>query len=423
MPYITIPVQPKQYQLTFEDIMFGVKSSVFNNVPKNTYDTRTVYRDETPQKLLENLDINDLIETLEAFNNKHRNLIDLEDKSSLYHHFQIPKRSGGWRPIDAPNPQLDAALRELKYIFENKFYARYHTAAFAYVEKRSTMTAVERHQKNESKWFLKIDLHNFFGKTTKEFVMARLSTIYPFSEIVFFPSGKTALRDALSLAFLNGGLPQGTPISPLITNLMMIPIDHAISKGSREHTPFICYTRYADDMTFSAVSSFEDRQLLWDIKTLGEDIDELKDKPSNGGRQAKIKNLTEQLNAKIEKTNFLKSVIEILEKFDAPFEINAKKTHYGNSNGRNWILGVMLNKDNQITLGHVRKNNLKVDIYNFMKDYSNGSPWSIPEAQSLDGTISYHKQIEKETTEKMLRNYSNKFDRDVVETIRSVISG
>ena len=58
-----------------------------------------------------------------------------------------------------------------------------------------------------------------------------------------------------------------------------------------------------------------------------------------------------------------------------------------------------------------------------MKDYSNGSPWSVSEAQSLDGTISYHKQIEKELTEKMLRNYSNKFGRDVVETIRSVISG
>ena len=249
-----------------------------------------------------------------------------------------------------------------------------------------------------------------------------------------FPSGETALSDALSLAFLNGGLPQGTPISPLITNLMMIPVDHAISKVSREHTPFICYTRYADDMTFSAVSSFEDRQLLWDIKTLGESIDELKDKPSNGGRQAKMKKLIEQLGAKIEQTNFLKSIIEILKKFDAPFEINAKKTHYGNSNGRNWILGVMLNKDNQITLGHIKKNNLKVDIYNFMKDYSNGSPWSVSEAQSLDGTISYHKQIEKELTEnpdrrfislsvKMLRNYSNKFGRDVVETIRSVISG
>ena len=197
MPYITIPVQPKQYQLTFEDIMFGVKSSVFNNVPKNTYDTRTVYRSETPQKLLENLDINHLIEILKAFNDKHRNLIEMEDKSALYHHFQIPKRSGGWRPIDAPNPELDAALRELKYIFETKFYARYHTSAFAYIEKRSTMTAVERHQKNESKWFLKIDLHNFFGKTTKEFVMARLSTIYPFSEIVVFPSGETALSDAL----------------------------------------------------------------------------------------------------------------------------------------------------------------------------------------------------------------------------------
>ena len=104
----------------------------------------------------------------------------------------------------------------------------YHTAAFAYVKKRSTVDAVKRHQKNSSKWFAKLDLHDFFGSTTLDYAISMFSMVFPFSEIVKEPQGEEALRTAMSLAFLNGGLPQGTPISPLITNVMMIPVDFKV---------------------------------------------------------------------------------------------------------------------------------------------------------------------------------------------------
>lgn len=423
MPFITIPIQPKQHQLTFYDIAFGVKSNIFDNY-KNTYDTRTVYRDTTPTRLLENLDIPALIECLADFNARYKDLIETEDKSTLFHSFKIPKKSGGWRPIDAPNPRLMAALRDLKFIFECRFYANHHTCAFAYVKKRSTVMAVERHQCNGSKWFLKMDLHNFFGKTTLDFVIAMFAMVYPFSEIVKVPEGLKELKTSLSLAFLNGGLPQGTPISPLITNIMMIPVDHAISKIAREHTPFIVYTRYADDMQFSAVSSFEDRKLMWDIKTLGEKLDKLKSIISPTEQQVRqIEALSSTIDEKVQQTDVLSKVIDILKRVNAPFEINAKKTHYANSNGRNWMLGVMLNKDNQITLGHAKKNNLKIDVFNFMQAFKKGSPWSVVETQELEGRISYHSQIEKDVTTKILQNYSNKFGFDVRQAIKSVISG
>ena len=136
-------------------------------------------------------------------------------------------------------------------------FALYHTSAFAYVRSRSTIDALKRHQRNESKWFLKLDFADFFGSTTLAFVLDMLSRVFPFSEIVKFQAGRAELAKALSLCFLNDGLPQGTPISPFITNVMMIAIDHKISNDLRnfDNRRFV-YTRYADDLLISCKIDF-----------------------------------------------------------------------------------------------------------------------------------------------------------------------
>ena len=155
------------------------------------------------------------------------------------------------------------------------------------------------------------------------------SMVFPFSEIVKEPQGEAALRTAMSLAFLNGGLPQGTPISPLITNVMMIPVDFKLSNTLRnfEKQSFI-YTRYADDFIISSKYDFDVRS-----------VEEL--------------------------------VVSTLNSFGAPFTINASKTRYGSSAGRNWNLGVMLNKDNEITVGHKKKKQIKEMVngsaYDFLR--------------------------------------------------------
>jgi RNA-directed DNA polymerase len=168
-----------------------------------------------------------MIAVLREFN-RSKEVLFQADRKSLYHTFHIPKSSGGLRRIDAPQPELMNALRELKMLFEQHMFALYHTTAFAYVRGRSTVDAIKRHQRNESKWFAKFDFADFFGSTTPEFVLNQLSWLFPFSEIVKDSDRELELRKALSLCFLSGGLPQGTPISPFLTNVMMTPIDHNI---------------------------------------------------------------------------------------------------------------------------------------------------------------------------------------------------
>ena len=379
MPYITAPAPEKMYQVSFDDILNGMNEAAFARQMENTHDTKTVYRERTPQRLLDRVNIDAMITALHKFNERHIDLINTEDKSTLYRSFKIPKRSGGLRQINAPLDELMGALKELKFLFEKQLFASYHTAAFAYVKGRSTIDAVKRHQRNKSRWFLKLDFHDFFGSSKPEFILAQLSLIFPYNEILAREDGREELTKALSLCYLNNGLPQGTPISPTLTNLFMIPVDHAIAKMSREHTPHLIYTRYADDIILSSDLSF---------------------------------NWGDVQNAVLDIVN---------NKFHAPFTLNTNKTRYGSSAGRNWNLGVMLNNDNQITIGHSKKKVFKAMLFSFMNDEQNGNMWSLEDTQHLQGLISYYKMVEGETIETIIKSYSEKFHKDVEATIKEVL--
>jgi len=378
MPYITVKQPPVYYQISFEDMIAGI-DDLSKYVMPNVTNTRTYWVDHPNDRLIENTDVAGMIGLLNIFNTSKEALFQA-DRASLYHTFHIPKSSGGLRRIDAPLPELMNALRELKTLFETNMFALYHTTAFAYVRGRSTVDAIKRHQRNESKWFLKLDFANFFGSTTPAFVLEMMSRMFPFSEIVKYPAGRDALTKALSLCFLNGGLPQGTPISPFLTNVMMIAVDHKISNSLRnyDNRRFV-YTRYADDLLISCKIDFD-------------------------------RNKVQQF------------VIDVLAEFNAPFSIKPEKTRYGSAAGRNWNLGLMLNKENQITIGHKRKKEFKAMLDNYMRDRKAGNGWDRHDIQIFGGLISYYRMVEKEYIDYLLKQYSEKHGADVEKCIKADLS-
>lgn len=382
MPYITIPVKPKYYQYNFEDILYGVSERKFRVMETNrdTKDTKTTWRKKVPDQLTEAYPVyRTFVKPLQEFCKKYSDLFS-SDTKHLYRHFTIPKRSGKPRPIDAPIDSFMEVLRELKDIFEKNLFASYHTAAFAYVRGRCSKTAVMRHQANKSKWRLSLDFHNFFGSTTMDFLLKQLGYIYPFSEILQVPQWRDYLIKPLSLCFLNGGLPQGTPTSPMLTNIMMIPIDHAISRYAREHKPHLVYTRYADDIALSSDRRFDEKSVTNDIK-------------------------------------------DILSKAEAPFSLNDEKTRYGSSAGRNWMLGLMLNKDNEITVGHKKKKMFSHMLLGFLTSYKDGSPWSVEDTRELAGIYSYYKSVQDKVFSDMVEKYSTKFGVDFNLAVKKILRG
>ena len=374
MVYITVMQSPIYHQMTLEEFLFqNFQAQTILNT--NVSNTRTYAYETVSEHFTSRIDTDALIRKLVRFNDQTEAL-RAQERSTLYETFHIPKKSGGLRRIDAPKPELMNALRNLKTIFEEDFHALYHTSAFAYVKNRCTVDAVKRHQKNNSKWFGKLDLHDFFGSTTLDYVIKMFSMVFPFSEIVKFPNGEAELRKALDLAFLNGGLPQGTPLSPLITNVMMIPVDYKPANAFRDFDKqrFI-YTRYADDFIISSKVDFDVHRVE-------------------------------------------KLVVDTLHEFGAPFTINESKTRYGSSAGRNWNLGVMLNKDNEITVGHKKKRQFQSMLYNYITDKRKGISWPREDIQTMQGLHSYYRMVEPETIDAIVKHTNEKMETDVLRLIK-----
>lgn len=377
MIYITVKQPPMYHQMTLEEFLFQTETrpAVIN---ENLTNTRTYEMEYVSQRFMDKFRFNipTLIRKLDAFNDSTAEL-RAKPRHSLYREFHIPKKSGGLRKIDAPEPELMDALRRLKTIFEEDFHVLYHTSAFAYVKRRSTLDSVKRHQANESKWFAKYDLSNFFGNTTLDFVIKMFSMIFPISEVVKDEHGKEALVTALELAFLDGGLPQGTPISPLITNVMMIPVDHKLANSFRDfNRQRYIYTRYADDFLISSRYDFSFREV-------------------------------EQ------------HIVDVLRSFDAPFTIKSEKTRYGSSSGSNWNLGVMLNKDNQITVGYKKKRQFQAMLASYVMDSKNGIPWDKNDIQVMEGYRNYYRMVEGEAIDRIVEHVGEKYGVNIVKMIKS----
>lgn len=379
MVYVTSRRAPSHHQMTIEELLDD--NYVWRPGSSDKTITYTLKYERTPTELVRECPVDWYIDLLRGFNESTEDLRRV-DRASLYETFYIPKSSGGMRRIDAPLPELKDALTVLKSKLEGPFKALYHTCAFAYIHGRSTVDAVKRHQNNESNWFGKLDLHDFFGSTTLEFVMNQLAMIYPFSEVIKRPEGRAELSKALELGFLNGGLPQGTPLSPTLTNIMMIPVDYELSKALRsgrfENMNFV-YTRYADDFHISSRKSFS---------------------------IAAVQN----------------TIIEVLKSFNAPFSLNQKKTRYGSRNGKNWMLGVMLNGDNNITIGHKKKDQLRASLTNFARDYKNGNPWSSGEIMYVLGLHSYYLMVEEAAINGIVAYVNRKVGMDTISTMKSLLN-
>lgn len=238
-----------------------------------------------------------------------------------YTTFSIPKRSGGQRTITAPLPQLKQKQKDLlRYMIEDMKLLP-HNAAHAFTKGRGIVTAIKAHQDNESMYFLKLDIKDFFPNCTPEFLTEQLLQIYPLCNHSGF------VGSVIGWGTLNNGLPQGAPTSPLLSNLAMIPIDFHIQNILHSKGEFV-YTRYADDILISSKLSFRFKDIV-------------------------------------------ESIEHVFLTHNAPFTINHAKTRYGTRRGRNWNLGIMLNKDNVMTVGHAKRERLRAKTFSLLTEIKN----------------------------------------------------
>ena len=104
-----------------------------------------------------------------------------------------------------------------------------------------------------------------------------------------------------------------------------------------------------------------------------------------------------------------------LHELETPWYIKDEKTHYGNKNGRNWMLGLMLNKDSNITIGHKKKQELKAMMANICMDYMNKKTINAKTVERCVGLLSYYRTIEPEYIRSLCGKYRYKFHVDVTQ--------
>ena len=171
---------------------------------------------------------------------------DLQRFKPHYRDFTIPKRSGGTRRILAPDDDLKQLQRRILRRLLGRLRA--HPAAMGFERNRSIVTNARVHVGQAA--VLRMDLIDFFPSTS-----ARRVRKY-FRRIGW---NRQAARLLVRLCCHEGGLPQGAPTSPRLSNLVNYRLDARLAGMARRL--LAVYTRYADDITISFSEDAEAREV------------------------------------------------------------------------------------------------------------------------------------------------------------------
>lgn len=168
-----------------------------------------------------------------------------------YISFSIPKKNGGLRTIHSPSTHLKELQENLSELLLdciddiNKEKNIEGGLAHGFVRKRSIITNAAMHKNTKN--VLNIDLENFFGS----FNFGRVRGFFQKNRN-FMLCDEVATTIA-QIACFNNELPQGSPCSPVITNLIAHSLDIQLLNLARKNS--CTYSRYADDITFSTRKS------------------------------------------------------------------------------------------------------------------------------------------------------------------------
>jgi RNA-directed DNA polymerase len=174
---------------------------------------------------------------------------------SHYVRFQVPKKSGGVRLISAPMPRLKAVQHWILHNILER--VALHGCAHGFRVGRSIVTNAVPHVGAET--IINLDLKDFFPTITYRRVKG-LFRSFGYSEAAATILGLLCTEPTTEEVELDGRkyfvatgarhLPQGAPTSPAITNALCRRLDRRLLNMADELG--FTYTRYADDLTFSA---------------------------------------------------------------------------------------------------------------------------------------------------------------------------
>lgn len=268
-----------------------------------------------------------------------------------YKEYTIPKRDGSRRQIAQPAREVKA----LQYVLLEKFLKDLpiHSAATAYRTGRSIRDNVLPHVTSGA--IMKFDFEGFFPSIKAEDwynycdergLFKEPTDRWMSANILFHrPKGSSVLRLAI-----------GAPSSPHLSNLLMYSFDARIVEILQKD--FVVYTRYADDLTFSA-------------KRVG------------------------YLRG-VERT--LKRVIS--EMRSPRLKLNTEKTVLATKKYHRQVTGLIISNDCKVSLGRDRKRTISAAVH-----HESQNKLSHTERMALAGMLAFVHAVEPEFLDRLIAKY------------------
>jgi RNA-directed DNA polymerase len=166
---------------------------------------------------------------------------------------EIPKPGGGARQLGIPTV-LDRFIQQaVMQVLQRRWDPTFSEHSYGFRPKRSAHEAVASAQQHIAagwRWVVDLDLEKFFDRVNHDRLMAKVAER---------ETDKRLLR--LIRAYLNAGVmenglvsattegtPQGGPLSPLLSNLVLDELDHELARRG------LRFVRYADDCNIYVAS-------------------------------------------------------------------------------------------------------------------------------------------------------------------------
>ena len=158
----------------------------------------------------------------------------------------IPKLGGGTRMLGIPTVVDRLIQQAMHQVMSPVWEPDFSNHSYGFRPGRGAHQAVEAaraHVESGRRWVVDIDLEKFFDRVNHDVLMARVARRIKDKRML------RLIRRYLQSGIMEGGLaqpreegtPQGGPLSPLLSNILLDDLDKELEKRSH------CFCRYADD--------------------------------------------------------------------------------------------------------------------------------------------------------------------------------
>jgi RNA-directed DNA polymerase len=158
----------------------------------------------------------------------------------------IPKPAGGLRTLGIPTVVDRLIQQALHQVLSPMFEPEFSEASYGFRPGRSAHQAVQaarQHVAAGKRWVVDMDLEKFFDRVNHDLLMGKLAQTIEDARVLklicrYLEAGM--MQEGLVSPRVEG-MPQGGPLSPLLSNIMLTELDRELER--RGHA----FCRYADD--------------------------------------------------------------------------------------------------------------------------------------------------------------------------------